>query len=227
MGIIIDPHKQNVVSLCGFIGSGKDTVADYLVENYGFRRESFAGALKDIVAIVFGWDREMLEGKNPTARAQRDQVDKWWAAKLNMPMLTPRWVLQQWGTEVCRRGFHTDIWVASMEHRMLKDGGNVIVTDCRFPNEVAAMQNMHADIIRVRRGPEPAWFNIGVAASDNTNPHHLQALAQITELGIHISEWAWLSTKFDLIIDNTGSLSEFQNQVKTLVSVLPESKIRC
>jgi dephospho-CoA kinase len=48
-----------IVGLVGLIGSGKDTAADFLVENYNFQRESFAGHLKDIVSIVFGWDRNL------------------------------------------------------------------------------------------------------------------------------------------------------------------------
>ena len=47
-----------IIGICGFIGSGKDTIADYLVNFHGFRRESFANTLKDAVAAVFGWDRE-------------------------------------------------------------------------------------------------------------------------------------------------------------------------
>ena len=49
-----------IIGVCGFIGSGKDTIADYLTNFHGFRRESFAGSLKDAVAQVFGWDRTML-----------------------------------------------------------------------------------------------------------------------------------------------------------------------
>ena len=30
-----------IIGICGFIGSGKDTVADYLVNFHEFRRESF------------------------------------------------------------------------------------------------------------------------------------------------------------------------------------------
>jgi hypothetical protein len=33
-----------------------------------------------------------------------------------MPTLTPRWILQYWGTEVCRRAFHDDIWIAALEN---------------------------------------------------------------------------------------------------------------
>ena len=51
-----------IVGICGWIGSGKDTIADYLVNVHQFRRDSFASTLKSAVAEVFGWDREMLEG---------------------------------------------------------------------------------------------------------------------------------------------------------------------
>jgi len=41
-----------IIGICGFIGSGKDTIADYLVNLHHFRRESFASTLKDAVAQV-------------------------------------------------------------------------------------------------------------------------------------------------------------------------------
>ena len=53
-----------IISVTGFIGSGKDTIADYLVAEHVFKRESFAVTLKDSVATVFGWDRELLEGRS-------------------------------------------------------------------------------------------------------------------------------------------------------------------
>ena len=131
---------SRIIAICGFIGSGKDTIADYLVNNHGFRRESFANSLKDSVATVFGWDRDMLEGRSKQSREWREQVDLFWSARLKMPKLTPRWVLQHWGTEVVRRGFHDDMWVASLENRLLKSTDDIVITDCRFTNEIKAVK---------------------------------------------------------------------------------------
>jgi hypothetical protein len=54
---------MSIIAICGFQGAGKDTLADILVNNYGFIRVSFAGAVKDVASAIFGWDREMLEGR--------------------------------------------------------------------------------------------------------------------------------------------------------------------
>ena len=42
-----------IIGICGLIGAGKDTAADYLVNFHEFRRDSFAATLKDAVAAVF------------------------------------------------------------------------------------------------------------------------------------------------------------------------------
>jgi hypothetical protein len=106
---------SQIIGIVGFIGSGKDTVADYLVNFHGYKRESFANSLKDAVSQVFGWDRELLEGRTKESRDWRETRDEWWSKRLKRD-ITPRWVLQYWGTEVVRKGFHDDMWVASLEH---------------------------------------------------------------------------------------------------------------
>jgi cytidylate kinase len=82
-----------IIGICGLQSSGKDTLGNILVEKYGFKKLSFAGVLKDIVSILFGWPIDMVEGSTKESRAWREQVDEWWATRLQMPNLTSRYVL--------------------------------------------------------------------------------------------------------------------------------------
>lgn len=146
-----------IIGICGFIGAGKDTVADYLVNIHGFRRESFASSLKDAVSVVFGWNRELLEGRSKQGREWREQPDAWWSNKLGKT-ITPRYILQHWGTDVIRNGFHDDIWLASLENRLRSAQDDVVVTDCRFPNEIASIRDAGGMILQIQRGPMPEWY---------------------------------------------------------------------
>jgi hypothetical protein len=205
-----------IIGVCGFIGSGKDTIADYLVGFHGYRRDSFAGTLKDAVAAVFGWDRELLEGRTPEARAWREQVDPWWAERLNMPNLTPRWVLQYWGTEVCRKAFHDDIWIAALEARLSRRSDNTVISDVRFPNEITSIRNAGGKIVWVKRGELPSWYGVALAANNNL-PQPNASSDILKDLGVHISETAWVGTQFDYEIDNNGTIEELYTKIKSLV----------
>ena len=147
-----------IVGLVGFIGSGKDTVAEHFIKA-GFERDSFAAPLKDAVAHIFNWPREMLEGDTEKSRAFREMRDTWWSSKLEDKGFTPRWALQYIGTEVLRDGFNPNIWLHSLENRyMAKGRKQTIVSDCRFKNEVGLIKTLGGYVIRVKRGPEPHWY---------------------------------------------------------------------
>lgn len=208
-----------ILGVTGFIGSGKDTIADYLCTFHGFKRVSFAGALKDAVAAIFHWDRELLEGTTKSSREWRDLVDTWWADRLGIPHLTPRWVLQNWGTEVCRNGFHPDIWVASVEHRLLSSKDNIVITDCRFPNEVLAIKKSNGITCRVERGPRPEWYEDAVAY--NKGPRHIGwSLGKnvLDKYGVHASEYSSVGLEYDHIIENNGTIDDLHNKVKSIIN---------
>lgn len=205
-----------IISISGLIGAGKDTIADYLVNFHHFRRDSFADSLKDAVSAVFGWDRELLEGRTRSSRTWRENVDTWWADRLNIPNLTPRLVLQLWGTEVCRLGFHNDIWVASIENKLLRHNDNIVISDSRFPNEISAIRKAGGTIIRVIRGHDPIWFDTAV-----NYPDRMPTLYP----DVHVSEYSWAGTKFDAVVNNNGSIEELYNTINDLVRDLQISKV--
>ena len=213
-----------IIGVCGFIGSGKDTIDDYLTNFHGFRRESFANSLKDAVSYVFGWDRMMLEGRTKQAREWREQVDPWWAERLNMPNLTPRLMLQLWGTEVCRKGFHDDIWIASLENKLRTSKDDIVISDCRFPNEIKSIKAAGGIVIRVKRGDDPEWYKD--AADMNAGDRCMNwalASARMAKLNIHASETAWVGTKFDAVLTNDGTIDELMDKVKDLVQDHPDA----
>ena len=202
-----------IIGICGLIGSGKDTAADYLVGFHGFRRDSFASTLKDSVAAVFGWDRELIEGRTPEARAWREQVDTWWAERLGMPHLTPRWILQYWGTEVCRQHFHDDIWIAALESRLARRADHTVISDVRFPNEIKAIKEQGGRIIWIQRGIIPHWYDIACKA----NKGDTKARDWLADNAIHASETSWAGADFDSVINNNGRIDELYEELKNLV----------
>jgi hypothetical protein len=207
-----------IIGFVGFIGSGKDTGADYLVNFHEFRRDSFANTLKDAVAAVFGWDRVLLEGRTKQAREWREQVDPWWAERLGMSNLTPRWVLQYWGTEVCRKGFHDDIWIASLENKLRTSKDNIVISDVRFPNEIKAIHNAGGKVIRVKRGPEPEWYEHAV--NFNAGPHRLGwAIGKdaLDKAKVHASEYSWVGGDIDIVIENNGTIDDLYKQIHNIL----------
>ena len=208
-----------IIGICGLIGAGKDTIADYLVNIHQFRRESFANSLKDAVAHVFNWERELLEGRTKQSREWREQPDPWWSTRLGQT-ITPRWVLQYWGTEVCRKSFHDDIWIASLENKIRNSRDDIVISDCRFPNEIKAIKAAGGIVIRVVRGPEPVWFELARTVNQGPTRNTAWRLSknELEKHNVHASETAWIGTEFDAVIDNNeDGMDNLFQQVKNLV----------
>lgn len=213
-----------VVGITGLIGSGKDTVADYLCTNYGYHRISFAESLKDSISVIFGWDRKLLDGTTEESRKWRDEIDPWWSNRLNIPHLTPRWVLQQWGTEVARNGFHDDIWIAALENkiRIIKD--NIVITDCRFPNELKSINRAGGITVRTHRGEDPLWLSVAAQFNTTDNPIIREEMKDllINHYKVHSSEYASVGFKYDVHLNNNDTIDKLHEQIKNKILGITE-----
>ena len=189
-----------IVGMCGLIGTGKDTVADILVHNYNFKKLSFADKLKDGVATVFSWDRQMLEGTTDESRSWREQRDEFWSRETN-EHITPRLVLQMFGTDCMRNGFYNGIWVSIVKQQIIQNPEqHFVIPDVRFPNEAQMIKEVNGEVWRICRGEDPAWFTSYI--NDNIVPQN-----------VHESEWQWAKLNFDCIIQNSNTITDLKNQV--------------
>jgi dephospho-CoA kinase len=201
-----------IIGICGFQSSGKDTIANLLINEYGFKKLSFAGALKDVLSVIFGWSREKLEGVTKEDREWREQIDIWWSKSLNMPQLSPRYALQYFGTELFRNHWHQDIWVKVVENKLInmikeKEKEKVIITDCRFENEINLIRVYGGTIINVYRNM-PQWF------TEYKNGKYVEEVQLL-----HRSETEWIRCQSDTIIENNGTIEELYTKVKNLTNI--------
>ena len=198
-----------LIGICGLIGSGKDTVAERLVNEHGYKRDSFAKSLKDAVASMFNWDRDMLEGRGESSRHWREQPDKFWSERFGREV-SPRTILQQFGTEVMRGQMYDGIWVDSCIGRY--KGENTVISDTRFPNEIKRIKECGGVILLVKRFKDPDWFTSYVEGN-------------IEPKGIHSSEYMWAKSEFDYVIENNGSLEELNEKVDSFIHRLQDPQL--
>ena len=193
-----------IIGLCGFAGSGKGTLADILVENHNFCKISFATKLKDVASVMFGWDRDLLEGITDESRAWREEIDEYWSNELEQEV-TPRIVLQIFGTDCVRNNLHNNIWVSIVKKTLIDNPDvNWVIPDIRFPNEVDVIQQqLNGSVWWIKRGELPDWYR--TAAVDNEIGSN-DMLTKYSE--VHESEYKWINTQFDNIIENDSSIEE-------------------
>jgi hypothetical protein len=211
---------NQLIAFVGFKSAGKNTAAQPLIDHYGYKPLSYADALKDALAAIFCWPRDLLEGITDESRLWREQVDHWWAARLDINDFTPRWAMMNFGTEIMRKHFNPDIWVLNVERRIELLGDHpIVLIDARFPNEIALARRFKGQVVRIQRGADPAWMSIAAGASAGNLPH----CQEMQKLGIHPSEWSWVNSPFDVTLQNDGSIVALQAAVLMWMRLEPVS----
>ena len=128
---------KRIVAICGYKGSGKDFLGNFLAETYGYNKLSFAGNLKEGVRVMFDLTKEHVDGD------LKDVV-------LEDYGITPRQILQHFGTEVAQYqlaqlpGSTTgrNIWARNLVNKIMGDSRtNFVITDMRFQHEYRELKD--------------------------------------------------------------------------------------
>ena len=151
----------------------------------------------------------MLEGDSSDSREWREVQDDFWTEETGR-IITPRLVLQEFGTDCMRNGFYDGIWVSMVKQRIINNPSTAfVVPDVRFRNEQNVIRDLGGEVWQVKRGADPEWF--GSAILDNQSDNKLMA-----DYDIHPSEWKWIdaNNKFDSILYNDGTIEDLKSQVE-------------
>lgn len=180
-----------IIGIHGKIGSGKDTLADYIIDkDSSFKKKSFAFKLKYMTSFLTGVDLKdcfTQEGKN---------------------IFMPEWGMtigefqQKLGTEGMRKGVHENGWVLSLFSEYDSDNylENWIITDVRFPNEAQAILDRNGVLIKLEGDPA------SIRANSKRDMNHPSETS--------LDDW----DKWDYVYTNNKSLEDlynFGNQVIT------------
>lgn len=143
-----------LVAFSGMKGSGKDTAARVLIEEYGFTKIAFADALREALLVL----DPLVTIEDEWQPVQLVRLSKviseygWDWAKNAIPEV--RRLMQVFGTEVGRMLFGENVWVDTLSKKFI-DLASVktkyVITDCRFENEAKFVQDTFGIIVWVTR----------------------------------------------------------------------------
>lgn len=169
-----------IVGLNGAAGAGKDTFAGFLVENEGYRRFSFADAVREAALSINPvletvWEAD-LERENPKIRYYRldEAVEQygWDKAKRELPEV--RRLLQVIGTEMGRQILGINCWVDIVRDQIFSQSQDAVITDLRFPNEAEFVHDYNGKIVSIVRPYNPHAISTGHATEQyKPDPDHI------------------------------------------------------
>lgn len=188
-----------LIGLSGHLNSGKDTFYRIAKElEPKAERLAFADKLKEIGAAILGIPIELLDSLKLNENFFYIPTEHhYWADRLghyvDVPRFNIRTYLQKLGTEAMRDCVSENFWVNQILPLTFKhDTRLCIVTDMRFPNEIERVRFLGGKLVRINR------------ASVNVPRVSLQ----------HASEQEFDLDLFDYVINNDGTMKEFELAVQ-------------
>ena len=205
-----------VVIISGYRGAGKDSFAELLKDKHGYRRISFADALRESCSQLFGipmslfLDRELKE----------KPIDSW-------PFMSPRDILIAYGTNALREHFSQEIWLRLAAKRVAKDidgreilssasDFNYVIPDVRFPNEERFEEMLFEELgsSGIGIGRELKCIHLQIERYRMTD----EEKQRLRDHG-HKSDSLFLDMHPDLVIDNSGAIENLAPMADNLNSM--------
>jgi hypothetical protein len=187
-------NPLKLIGLHGEPGCGKDTIAEFLADNYEFKRISLADPLRKGISAMFQLPPEYLTDRDLKEKPMDRLCGK-----------SPRQVMQTLGTEWGRKTLCNDIWlkIAQLEidyNQKLANANNyyikgVVISDIRFEGEAKWLRDQGGIIWHIYR-PE--------------NPYAIKTDHE-SEQGITVN------VDDDILVVNDSSIEDLQNFASLII----------
>ena len=179
-----------MIGLCGRAGAGKDTVADVLIDRFGFSSYSLAAEIKSCLVDL---DPFIPINNRPVRLSELLLDSSLEVLKRSYPEV--RRLLQVLGAEVVRARVES-FWVDRLEDRLVVDKPKrVVITDVRFENEIKWIRYLGGMVFCVER--------------DGVHDEYAGA-KHSSELGVD-------DEFIDSVVNNSGSLEDLICVVEDLM----------
>lgn len=187
-------YSHNLIAFSGYKRSGKDTGAQFLIDNHNYIKYSFAGALKNACSEIFMFNYNQTEGN------KKEEIDERWN-------INPRSVFQRFGTEIFRDNLDVffpelkylkeNFWIYRFKlwyKEQIKNNPNIkiVITDVRFQNEADVINEFGGIIIKVKR-------------------------SNLINNDKHLSETSIDKIKSNFIINNNTTIEDYYNNLKKIL----------
>ena len=202
--VTITSSNLPCVAFIGKMKSGKSTATQYLCDKYGYVEYYFAKPLKLGVQQLFSLSDSQLHHVD-----EKNNVDPRWG-------VSPRYLFQQIGTDLFRNQLHKYLphiqscWIRNF-FRWWDDnkttGRPIVVSDCRFQNEVDAVQSVGFQTVRIVR------------------PVSGSSVSSVTQEDKHQSEQEQDNIATQKHIENNSTLLHFFKSIdETIVNSIQEHR---
>ena len=178
------------ISLTGFAGSGKSTVAKYIESNYNFKEFALADKLKQLTY-------KLLKLFN----IQINSIDDLYNVETKNKY---RSYLQQIGTECCRSIFGNDFWCEMLNDAIVENHKNIVnsvISDIRFKNEYEYFANSDYPSVCIK------------ITGRKFDKNESQIYSHSSELDID-------NIHYDYLINNDSTFDELYKQVDAIMKDL-------
>jgi hypothetical protein len=190
--------NPQIIAICGYNRSGKDTIANYLEKNYNYKHLKITYKLKECIKLLFDLTDNDLE-----LNKKEEINDKW--------KVSPRHMMQFIGTDIFQYkiqellpGIDKKFWINTFLNDPLvsklkkNDKFNIVISDLRFIHEYEELKKLNIPILILK------VINDNIIIDEN--------------ISLHISNIEFLNIPINYQINNSGDLKYLYNQIDYIIN---------